>query len=245
MTEKEKGWFKCPNELMDCESLTGSEKLVLLSLLRYGGLERECWPSLTTIGKTADLGKKWTIKILKGLEEKGIISVIRTPMQVNRYKVNAGVLSTPSAVSTPEASVLSTPPSVLNTPPSAVSTPEEVYSVHPIKTIDKDLIKKTNDKEFECWSERVFSMIAERVPDYKPKRLPSLIEEWGKQYGEDWTEANIKNALQWMSNTGTKRTEMGRFLGGWLMRELQRNPPKKEQRDVMEIWKEMGFIDSK
>ena len=68
------GFFKVPNSVMDCEELTGTEKLVLLSLLRhYNAEQQRAWPSIRLIAKEADISNFWTVETLKRLEKKGVI----------------------------------------------------------------------------------------------------------------------------------------------------------------------------
>ena len=49
-----------------------------IALAKYANNEtKECWPSINTIGKQIKKGRVTTIKALKGLEEKGCITVKR------------------------------------------------------------------------------------------------------------------------------------------------------------------------
>ena len=80
------GWFQCPNELIDCDTLSGSEKLVLLSLLRHRNAEfGTCFPSVPTIMRETGLGNKWVSKMIKSLEEKELIEVRREKGKPNIY----------------------------------------------------------------------------------------------------------------------------------------------------------------
>ena len=157
-------WFKCPVALVDSDELTGSEKLVMLSLLRHMGQNDVCWPSLSRIGDETRLSRKWVIETLKDLEAKGIIAITKTPRRANQYRI--------------VSSVLSTPPSVLSTPPSVLSTPEVVNSVHP-NYINRNRYKK-QIKEIE--EPRPKFRGQPRDPD-RPPSWAEVMPAWAERMG--------------------------------------------------------------
>lgn len=88
------GFFKVPNIVMDCEGLTGTEKLVLLSLLRHFNAEQQrAWPSIRLIAKEACISNFWTVETLKRLEKKGVIRTEKKWGCGTRYEVVTSQLS--------------------------------------------------------------------------------------------------------------------------------------------------------
>tara|TARA_R100000734_G_C3312252_1_gene103240 strand:+ start:37 stop:750 length:714 start_codon:yes stop_codon:yes gene_type:complete len=60
------------------EITTDLELTTYIALAKYANNEtKECWPSINTIGQQIKRGRVTTIKALKGLEEKGCITVKR------------------------------------------------------------------------------------------------------------------------------------------------------------------------
>ena len=80
------GWFQCPSALIDCDTLSGSEKLVLLALLRHrDNTYGTCFPSVVTLMKETGLCRQWVVKHIASLEEKELIEVRRTKGKPNIY----------------------------------------------------------------------------------------------------------------------------------------------------------------
>lgn len=78
------------------------------------------------------------------------------------------------------------------------------------------------------WTNNVMQEIAKTVKNPKPAKLPELIAKWRETYGETFTGAEIKKALLWLQENGRRYTDMGRFLGSWLMRS-EKNQSRYQQ----------------
>ena len=58
---------------------TSAERLVLLAIARYANDEHgRAWPSAATIARCTHLSRRWVIKTLASLREKGLISKVGT-----------------------------------------------------------------------------------------------------------------------------------------------------------------------
>jgi hypothetical protein len=67
-------FFITPNSIIDVEGVfTANEKLVYLTLCRFGNLGREAFPSLNKLVAKCELSKPTIIKAIKGLIEKGAL----------------------------------------------------------------------------------------------------------------------------------------------------------------------------
>lgn len=70
------GFTVVPNTLIDDKNLTATEKIIMLSLLRYYNSEQQrAWPSTITLSEITGLSRLWVMRTLKRLEEKGYIRV--------------------------------------------------------------------------------------------------------------------------------------------------------------------------
>ena len=79
----------------------GSERLVLLSLADMANDQLQCWPSIETIAKRANLDRRYVIRILKKLEKLGLIQRVhrwdeeKNQNQSNIYKLELVVVNRP------------------------------------------------------------------------------------------------------------------------------------------------------
>ena len=70
------GFTVVPNTLIDDKNLTATEKIIMLSLLRYYNNEQQrAWPSTITLSEITGLSRLWVMRTLKRLEEKSYIRV--------------------------------------------------------------------------------------------------------------------------------------------------------------------------
>ena len=88
MPHEESGYFYVPTALIDDMTLTGTEKLVLISLLSHYDSEwYRAYPTQGEIGEEACLSRPTVIRTLKGLEARGVIQVEREPGYASMYKI--------------------------------------------------------------------------------------------------------------------------------------------------------------
>ena len=146
MASSENGGFTIvPNTLIDDETLTGTEKLILLSLLRFMNKEQKrAWPSISVIAKCAGISRFWAIETLKHLEEKGLIKTDKKWGRGTFYEVLTDKLSL--LVNSVDQSTHLTLPvnSVDQYQSTQLTTP--VNSVDPTNTNYKNEITNTKDK---------------------------------------------------------------------------------------------------
>lgn len=77
---RERRFFKCYLDFIDCGLLTGEEKLVFLILKRFLDVKSdqgEVFPSLETIAKLTGMTEKTIRKHIKSLQKKGVVSIQR------------------------------------------------------------------------------------------------------------------------------------------------------------------------
>ena len=133
MTDSGGGYTNLPNSFIDDQELTGSEKLVMLSLYRfYNTAQRRAWPSIQTIADCARLKRTWTIETLKSLEQKGYIRTEKSAGKNTHYEILTRPLSRP-VQSVDRSSDCTTPVQSVDQYPSSECTPP-VQSVNPTNT---------------------------------------------------------------------------------------------------------------
>ncbi|MCL2076327.1 MAG: helix-turn-helix domain-containing protein [Betaproteobacteria bacterium] len=72
----------------ECQGLTMTQKLVLLSLADRAGENNECWPSIKRLMKDTCCGHRQTIiNALKSLEESGFIATQKVPGKITCYQL--------------------------------------------------------------------------------------------------------------------------------------------------------------
>ena len=83
--------FLCvPVALIDDMTLSGAEKLVMISLIsHYDADWYRSYPTRQMIAEEAGLTPTWVTKTLKDLEAKGIIRIEREPGYVSQYHIIA------------------------------------------------------------------------------------------------------------------------------------------------------------
>lgn len=85
------------NSVIDTEGvLSANAKLTYCILCRYADINRQCFPTVSTIAQKAGLSKRQTEKALKELREKEVIHSARQKMQhgSNLYTINDNALLT-------------------------------------------------------------------------------------------------------------------------------------------------------
>ena len=90
MTEQGK-FIRVPEEMWFDDRLTGTEKLVLISLLCHlNHAQRRSWPSQEMIAKECGLSRKWVRVILRELEQRGYIDSFKEKGRGNQmiYALN-------------------------------------------------------------------------------------------------------------------------------------------------------------
>ena len=241
-------FFIVPNIVADDESLPGTEKLVLYSLLRHFNQERQkAWPSQETIARKAGLKRRCVVDALKRLEEKGIIKVERNFGNVSLYEINLSALHAP--VQEMHMCITDTPPVHLMHTPCAGDAHLPVHEMHTNNTSRTRLKNNTNEQEGRLlspdpWIRDRLSEICQVVNAPKPANLDLLIGQWREAYGERTVEQTILKALRWMQDNDRRYKDMGRFLGNWLARDAARNVPVKTARrvnygDTLPSWDEI------
>lgn len=183
MTDSGGGYTNLPNSFIDDQELTGSEKLVMLSLYRfYNTAQRRAWPSIQTIADCARLKRAWTIETLKSLEQKGYIRAEKSAGKNTHYEILTRPLSRP-VQSVDQSSECTTPVQSVDQYPSSEYTPP-VYSVDPTNTntnTNRQLLEintKTpakiapkNESNFEADFEKFWSAYPKpKNPDKTPGR---------------------------------------------------------------------------
>ena len=94
MADSEVGFTIVLNPLIDSKALTVTEKMVLISLLRYMNKERQrAWPSTRLLAENLGLSQLWVRRTLDRLEEKGLIKSEKKSGCVTRYEIFAEKLS--------------------------------------------------------------------------------------------------------------------------------------------------------
>lgn len=94
MAGGEVGFTIVLNSLIDSKALTVTEKMVLISLLRYMNKERQrAWPSTRLLAENLGLSQLWVLRTLAKLEEKGFIRSEKKVGCVTRYEVFTDKLS--------------------------------------------------------------------------------------------------------------------------------------------------------
>lgn len=133
MTDSGGGYTNLPNSFIEDQELTGSEKLVMLSLYRFfNAKQHRAWPSLQTIADCARLKRAWTITTLKSLEQKGYIRTEKSAGKNTKYEIITRPENRP--VQRIDPSNEYTPPvQQVDGYPSSNCTPP-VYSVDPTNT---------------------------------------------------------------------------------------------------------------
>lgn len=111
--------FIVPVDILDVPGLSSSEKLVYMVLRSYvNPTDPTAFPAYETIAKKASLTRRWVIKVVKSLEEKGLIRK-ETRLTVTKQRKIRNTSNTYTLI-TPK-----------KTKPSELSSPTPVNSVHP------------------------------------------------------------------------------------------------------------------
>ncbi|MCC0654724.1 conserved phage C-terminal domain-containing protein [Clostridioides sp. ES-S-0001-03] len=76
-------WFWIENDLIDREDLTIYEKMIYMTLVRHSNENSFCFPSHKTISKKSGCSESQVKKVIKSLENKGLIK------KENRNKLNS------------------------------------------------------------------------------------------------------------------------------------------------------------
>lgn len=85
-----RNYFYVPVALIDDMTLTGAEKLVMISLIsHYDADWYRSYPTRQMIAEETGLTPTWVTKTLKALEARGIIRVERDPGYVSQYHILA------------------------------------------------------------------------------------------------------------------------------------------------------------
>ncbi len=142
---REKNWFWIENILIDRDDLNAYEKLLYMTLARYADSRGKAFPGLDLLMKNTGIGSKRTLtKHLKGLEVKGLVTIIKNNGKGNTYYLNnADIVSQEEpGADLPLASEIT---SVKNaTTPGADLPLHQVQICHPKKTHLKKQNKKTH-----------------------------------------------------------------------------------------------------
>ena len=183
MTDSGGGYTNLPNSFIEDQELTGSEKLVMLSLYRFFNAEQHrAWPSLQTIADCARLKRAWTITTLKSLEQKGYIRTEKSAGKNTKYEIITRPENRPVQTVDP-SNEYTQPVQQVDGYPSSNCTPP-VYSVDPTNTNTKtntqllDTTTKTparatkkNDADFEAEFEEFWKAYPKpQNPDKTPGR---------------------------------------------------------------------------
>ena len=245
-------FFLVPNALMDDEGLTGTEKLVLLSLLRHLNAEqRRAWPSQDTIAKEARTSRRWVIQTLKRLEDLGYIRSEKKTGRSTRYEVRTCELNShvnsvhPCTQFTCE---VTSQGCELSSQGCELTSQGGVNSVHQNKTIRTIQMNKTKEPEGrpvspDPWIADRLGEIRKVVAAPKPGNLSVLLAQWRETYGASTVEQTISKAMRWMQDNRKRYADMGRFLGRWLARDAERATPRKyttpDYGDKPKNWREL------
>lgn len=80
LANPERYFVKCYHDFIDCNLLTGEEKIVFLALKRFLNIKSDSgnvFPTVETIQEMTGWGKQKVINQIKNLEQKGIVKKIR------------------------------------------------------------------------------------------------------------------------------------------------------------------------
>jgi hypothetical protein len=105
-------------------------KLVLVKLADNANEDGVCWPSINTIAKHCECGRRTVIRHIQWLEENGFLSVKRKRSDKNKNEVNVYELHE----QTMRANTLQEQGSATVAPPSATVTPPPSATVAPKST---------------------------------------------------------------------------------------------------------------
>jgi DNA-binding MarR family transcriptional regulator len=86
MARSAAGFTKAENLILDSRELTGQEKLCWIALRRFDFRQRGCHPSQDTLARIVGCSRRQVIRLLAGLEEKGLLQRIRDPGRPNWYR---------------------------------------------------------------------------------------------------------------------------------------------------------------
>ncbi len=80
LSSPERDFTECYHDFMDCDWLSGEEKIIFLSLKRFldeKSNDGKVYPTIATIQKMTGWGNQKVIKYIKSLVKKGVIKSIR------------------------------------------------------------------------------------------------------------------------------------------------------------------------
>ena len=238
------------NPLIDDKSLTVTEKMVLISLLRYMNKDQQrSWPSTRLLAENLGLSQLWIRRTLNRLEEKGLIKSEKKAGCVTRYEVLTEKLSyAPNSVTrvtelhTPSNSVTQCRVTELRALSNSVTHTNTNYKNESTNTKDKYEGRLSSP---DPWIADQLAVIHKVVTAPRPAKLPELLAQWRETYGARTVEQTIPKALRWMQDNERRYTDMGRFLGKWLGRDAEK-PRVKIQRnktpdygDTPPSWREL------
>ena len=243
MAEGESGFTIVPNSVIRDTSLTGPEKLVMLSLYCHHNAElRRAWQGLEVICVEASLSRRCVIDTLKRLEAKGIIRTEKQPGHTTRYEICT------RAPDAPVQEMHHTGAGDAPHPCTTCTTP--VHDVHPnytknnTKELTTELTSRAGAKNApDPWIADRLGEIRKVVAAPKPGNLPVLLAQWRETYGARTVEQTISKAMRWMQDNGKRYVDMGRFLGRWLARDAERATPRRytapDYGDKPKSWREL------
>lgn len=180
----------------DDKTTKGSERLVLLALADSANDEGFCWPSLETIAKKCNINRRFVIRLIEQLEEKGLIERERRTKDglytSNMYRV---IVHKVVNISTPPAGNNRTPPS--EPPFTGVVNPESLKPpVNPNRTIKNQqeeerraqlaTVSKAYEKEIGGLTSMITDTLTAALEDYP---VDWIVAAFG--------EAALNNARNW------------------------------------------------
>lgn len=89
---RERHFVRCYHDFIDCDLLTGEEKIIFLILKRFLDVRADqgnVYPTLKTIQKMTSWGKNKVLRVMDSLQKKGVVVVKRRGLsRSNLYVIN-------------------------------------------------------------------------------------------------------------------------------------------------------------
>ena len=206
-----------PNELFESD-LTALEKLVWIVIKKHDWNGGGSWPSASMIAKESSLHRSTILRLVASLEEKGVVSVIRTHGRVNRYAMPTGRTELPVAEN--DRSQRTTNPSQRTTGVVAENDPNN--------TKEKDTRKRHNilspKDQIEKSRKKAEDALDALDLDKFREKYPTIDVEFEHQQCKDH-----HLAIQANYHGPKKRTDWSRTFHTWCRNQVKwkrdRSPP--------------------
>ena len=205
---------------MVIRGVSASEKLLLLVLSNYADENMSCWPSHKRLSEDACLSQRTILTLLKGLEERGVIT------RRERFRQDGSRTSDLITLHLGGA-VISPPPEVHDTPPTQ-STAGGGARISPLTTFEPSVNHQAEPSPLVAQGAPPTKRATRRVPEsWSPSdRTLQALAEAGHGAGD------IERALTRMRDHefSTARSDWDAAFRNWVRRDADLKPRPRHER---------------